>query len=133
MAFEEFKFMDRALRSKVTIRETGHIGFSNGAINRLKINEFGFCKLYFNKEENKVGMKLIDNEKSESKTKIIKRKNNYYISSRPFFDYYGISYRPSRSFIAIEDEESGLIVIDLNKPLPSKKLKRKGEQEMDNK
>jgi len=133
MGFEKFKFMDRELRSKVTIRETGHIGFTTGAVNRFNIEEYSYCELYYDKESNKIGMKLLKEGELDSITKIIKKENNCYISSRPFFDYYGIPYHPSQSFIAVEDDESGLIIIDLKKPLPSKKLKRKEEKVIDDK
>ena len=133
MGFEKFKHLDGSIRAKITLRENGQIGFSKGAVNRFKLYKFDYCELYYDRDSERIGIRFTGEKENGATAKINKRPFNNYISARPFLDHYGISYIKARSFIAQEDEESELIVLDLKNPLPSRRKSRKEKQNMDEK
>lgn len=133
MGFEKFKYLDGSQRPKVTLRENGQIGFSQGAVNRFNLKEYVYCELYYDSESARIGLRLTNEYEEGITAKLVLREQNFYVSARSFLDHYFISYSPARSFIAHEEEENNLIVLDLSKPLPSKRRRRRREQDMDEK
>lgn len=54
-----------------------------------------------------------NSENDDGAIKIIKRKNNYFISGKSFFDYYEIPYGESQSFDVEWNQEDLLAIIDI--------------------
>lgn len=115
MAFERFKEIGRSFAPKVSIRTNGQLGFSQGAVVRFEIGSYKYCQLYFDKHSNRIGLKFT-NEDDEMVANIFNKRNNCYIAAKTFLDYYNIDYGKTRSFTLLRDEDSEMIVIDLNKP-----------------
>ncbi len=122
MGFERFTKIRSSYAPKVSIRTNAQLGFSQGMVKKYNMGEFKFCELYFNKDENKIGLKLTNDDDGKVANIFIKE-NNCFISAKTFMDYYEIPYKETRSYVAVKDDSSGLIIIDLNSPMQNKKRK----------
>lgn len=116
MAFEEFTKIKGKFTPKLTINARGGFGLSSGMHHRYAIDRYNGVKLYFDKEELKIGIKLME-ELGEGVLKLKKRpdEKGAYFSARSFIEAYNImnyvgGYIPKQ----IEDPQFGtLFVIDL--------------------
>ena len=115
MPFERFKEIGRSFAPKASFRKNGQIGFSQGAVKRFRIGEYKYCGLYFDKEEEMIGLEF-KNEDDGMVASVFNKRNNCYIAAKTFLDYYNIDYGKTKSFLLNKDDNSGLIVIDSKKP-----------------
>jgi len=111
--FEKFTKQGRSFKPKISIRKRGQIGFNNGSINKFNLKDFDFVVLYINKVENKIAFSFTNDSDADGVTKLIKRKNNYFVSGKSFLDFYGIPYDETVSMDAIWDEDNRVTVIQL--------------------
>jgi hypothetical protein len=125
MSFELFKNMSKTFRPKISIRNTGHIGFSRGAINKYNLDKYKYCKLYFDSSNKIIGFQFTSEEEEDITVKLTKRGQDMFISVKPFLNYYGIDHSVTRIYLGKKDEESDLICIDLGKPEFESKRRRK--------
>ena len=112
--FEKFTQHGRGFKPKISIRKRGQIGFNNGAIKRFQIDKYEYVVLYYNKDTNKMAFNFTNSENDDGAIKIIKKKNNYFISGKSFFDYYDIPYGESQSFDVEWNPENLLAIIDIS-------------------
>ena len=115
MAFKRFAKIGRSFAAKVSIRTNGQIGFSQGSVKKFNIGDYKYCQIYFDEQLNKIGL-LFTKENDGMCANVFNKRNNCYIAAKTFFDYYDISYAKTKSFIVSKDEETGFIIIDLNRP-----------------
>ena len=112
--FEKFTKQGRSFNPKISIRKRGQIGFNNGAINRFRLEDYDFVVLYINKERNKIAFKFTSNPEDEGAVKIIKKKNNYFVSGKSFLDYYSIPYNETRPHDVEWNDEQKVAIIDID-------------------
>lgn len=115
MSFEKFTLFGGTFKPKVSIRATGHIGFSQGAVSRFKLDKMRSCELYFDRETNRIGFRFFTEEPGGTRAKVNQRGADCFISSRSFLNYYDVDYKVSRSFEIVYDEKANLFILDLNK------------------
>lgn len=91
MAFEEFKGAKGKFSPRITINSRGGFGLSSGLHHRYKIDKYAAVKLFFDKEENKIGIQLVEQE-GESTFKLKKRpeEKGAYFSAWSFIEAYAI-------------------------------------------
>ena len=111
--FKKFTQHGRGFKPKISIRKRGQIGFNNGAIKRFQIDKYEYVVLYYNKDTNKMAFNFTNSENDDGAIKIMKKKNNYFISGKSFFDYYDIPYGESQSFDVEWNQENLLAIIDI--------------------
>lgn len=111
--YEKFTQHGRSFKPKISIRKRGQIGFNNGAIKRFQIDKYDYVVLYYNKDNHKMAFNFTNSENDDGAIKIIKRKNNYFISGKSFFDYYELPYEESQSFDVEWNQEDLLAIIDI--------------------
>lgn len=111
--FEKFTQHGRSFKPKISIRKRGQIGFNNGAIKRFRIDKYDYVVLYYKKDTHKMAFNFTNSEDDDGAIKIIKKKNNYFISGKSFFDYYEIPYGESHSFDVEWNQEELLAIIDI--------------------
>lgn len=129
--FEKFTRTGSSFAPMVSLRKHGAIGLSQGALQRFGLMEGAwFVVLYFDKVANVLGIQPVQNEQEDGAVKLIKRraaaKNgkesiSSSISAKSFFEYYGISTEETRSFKASFDDESKMIIVNLNEPVRTEK------------
>lgn len=120
MAFEEFKAKKGKFIPQITLNNSGGFGFSSGMHHRYQIDRYVGVKLYFDKENNRVGIKPFEKEE-EGMFKLKKRENEKgaFFSAKSFLEAYSISpnlYSGRYSPEEVEDENFGkMFVIQLQK------------------
>lgn len=114
--FEKFTQQGRSFKPKISIRKRGQIGFNNGSINKFNLKEFDFVVLYMNKVENKIALKFTNNPKEEGVIKLVKRKNNYFVSGKSFLDFYSITYDETISMDAVWEDRAQVAIVQLVNP-----------------
>jgi hypothetical protein len=113
--FEKFTKQGKSFNPKISIRMRGQIGFNAGAVNRFKLEEFGYVVMFYSKEQNKIAFKFTKNIGEEGVIKIVPKKGNFYYSGKTFLDYYGIPYDKTRPYDVEWDEENKVAIIDLGR------------------
>jgi hypothetical protein len=82
--------------------------FNTGAINRFKIRDYKFAILYFDEQENAVGIELT-NEMQDGAIEIKQSRSNTYIRGKNFCDLHGIDYTSAHRYELRRDEETGFL------------------------
>ncbi len=118
MAFEEFTKRKGKFTPQVSINKSGGFGLSSGMHHRYEIDRYAAVKLYFDKAEQKIGIKLLEQE-TDGTFRLKKRadEKGAYFSAWSFIEAYSIDlnkYAGKYSPIEIEDPQFGkLFMIDL--------------------
>lgn len=137
--FEKFVEAGSSYAVRMSIRKSGQIGLSQGAAQRFGIKDANwFAVLYFNRVRNMIGVEFTRDKNSEGAHNVVCREHVgvqiTHISARGFLDKYDVQYKDeTRNYEPTQDEESGLILIDLNNPRETKTRTRKktGEPEVE--
>jgi len=114
MAFEKFVKTGRGYAPKISIWKGGQIGFNQGAVTRLDIKSFEYAVLFYDKNEQKIGIRFT-NDPEEGANKIAKGQTGAFISAKAFLDYYGIDHSKTERYGFFYDEANKLYVIDLKR------------------
>jgi len=131
MGFEIFNKMQDSFRAKVSIRSNGNIGFSKGARNKFRLIDKKFCKLYYDRDTERIGVEFTNEENANVTTRVFERQMDAFIRAKPFLNYYSIDYSSTKVYLAEKDESTGYIIIDLRDPLyESSRGKRKKSKEV---
>ena len=117
MAWKRFESFDESFTPKISIRATGHIGFSVGATNKFGIREYKCCELFYEEGSRLIGFRFGNSEEKGATTKVVARDLDCFVAAKPFLDFHGIKYKPTKSYYGQLDKESGLVVIDLKDPM----------------
>ena len=113
MAFERFLYSGKTFKPAVSIRQNGQIGFNNGARKKFKLDEYNYVILYYDKEEEKIGIQLTNNSDEEGVIRLQKRPLSVTIFAKSFLDYYEIDYSKTKRYIPSWDEKNKMIIIKL--------------------
>ncbi len=113
MAFERFTKTGRSFMPKVSIWSRGQIGFSVGAVNRYKVDQYNYVVFLYDADNKKVAFEFTNDEKEAGAAKLNKRNTGVIVGAKSFLDYYGVDYKETRQYVLEHDEESNLYVIDL--------------------
>ncbi|WDI40227.1 hypothetical protein [Bremerella sp. P1] len=114
--FQKFTDTDTSFVARITVRQTGQLGFNAGAINRFDINSYEKAILYFDPVERVVGIELT-NENSEGAIDIKRSPTNTYIRAKNFCDRFEIDYKESHRFELQKDSDTGLLIFELAKEI----------------
>lgn len=122
--FEQFTGVTGSYAPKLSIRNTGQIGLSQGLLRRVGIGDGNwFALLFFDKKRQAIGVKFTQEADVKGAVKVQKRattsadgvKNwNGHIPARAFLDFYGIEYRGKKSQGYLpEFREDGMVIVVL--------------------
>jgi len=114
MAFERFTKTGRSFVPKVSIWSRGQIGFSVGAVNRFKLEEYDYVVFMFDQDEKKIGFLFTTDENEEGAVKLNKRDTGVIVGAKSFLDYYDIDYSGTAQYTMRHDRENNLYVISLD-------------------
>ena len=84
MAFERFTESGRSYKAKLSIRSNGQIGLNQGAYNRFNLGDYNYVVLFYDKDDNKIGLRFL-HEMEEHALKYRNKHENISISARSFF------------------------------------------------
>ena len=104
---------------QVSIWSRGQIGFNQGAVLEHNINDYKFIILYYDQETQRVGFELTNDKDQKGAVKLAFRgSSGASFSAIPFLRINKIDYKQgTKKYTVTLDEDSGLLVIDLNSPL----------------
>lgn len=124
--FDKFTHRGSTYAPKISVRNTGAIGISQGALNRFQLmdGEFFFV-LHYDKDARVIGMWPTHDAAEEGVLKLVRRKAtsksgkesvNAYVPARSFLDYYAIPFKKTKVYDAEWSDEYKMILVDLTKP-----------------
>ncbi len=117
MPFERFTETDKTFKPRVTIRKSAQLSFSQGAVNKFKLDQAAGVVLYFDPDKQQVGIQPTDDLEEEGALALNRKGGNASVSAAPFLDYYDIAYDETRRFAAGWDAKQGMLVVSLDQPL----------------
>ena len=128
MGFELFDHIGEAYNIKtiVTINKYNSLTLNVGTIRAYKIREYHFVNIYYHEDTRKVGFKFLqDKEEHSLALTMSKNQCTIYMSFTGFLKYYNLELNKTRKYLVMKDEESGLLVFDMSRPLkvPTRKKK----------
>jgi hypothetical protein len=108
------KISPRAAAMTASIYKGGRLSLTKAVFDSIGSQ---YIELYFNSERNAIGIKVCD-ESSEDALELRNpaRQTSWLVSIKAFLSYYKIPPVAEAKRYAVE-EEDGLFVIDLNKPM----------------
>lgn len=124
MAFELFSGIKGRHVPRVSIRSTHQIGFNDAAVKELRLQHVSCVQLYFDKDNNLIGIKPVASDKEPSAVKLRKRSTGADIAAKSFLDYYRVSREHTITVGAVWDDEKKMVVLDL-KDIRSQRSRKK--------
>ena len=121
MAFEKYVKSTRIYRPYASIWSRGQIGLNQGAVERFKMKDYKFAVLFFDKDTERIGIKLTNNENEEGATTAIKGNTGIIISAASFLEHYNIDHKTLRKYPIDFDQKEELYIIDLKEEFTKKK------------
>lgn len=115
MAFEEFtaKTSGNLKAPMVSILKHGRIGL-NGECYRKYFNGYKYVIFFYDKENNKMGMRPTNQPQSNASNIKVSRKGNLAnISALTFLKHYNIPFDQSRSYPCHRNETDDLVEVQL--------------------
>lgn len=112
MPFEKFVMTGRSYKPKISIRANGQIGLNQGAIERFNLNKYKYAVLFFDKDSERIGIRLTNTEE-EGICKLQVRQSNAAISGKAFLDYYEIDYSKTNRYDSVWDEKEKMIIVSI--------------------
>jgi hypothetical protein len=100
-----------------SIWSRGQFGLNLGAVESFDLNKFKYVVLYYDADTNRVGLEFTNNENADGAIKLLVRENSgISFSAVSFLNKFGIEFGETRKYDLKLDDDSGFLVIDLNKP-----------------
>jgi len=115
MAFERFTDVGRVFKPRASLRSNGQLGFNHGSVKRFNMDKFSHAVLFFDVENNRVGIKLTNDKDEDGACTLITRGGNGTISARSFLEYYGLTPKKTAQYDIASDKETGYLVIEVGK------------------
>ena len=117
MPFEKFVLPGRGATPKISINGNGQVVFNRGMVKKLGINKYNSVIFYYNKHDNKIGIKLSNNTNEEGACILHIKKNDAYavVSGLSFLNYYEIRGVAKGRHDYVFDDKESMVIIDLEK------------------
>lgn len=122
--------------AKCTVHTTGKLGFSDGAIKKLTLQQGNYMVIATNEEDGSDDSLYawIDTDAGSGGFKVAKAGEYFYVNTKPLFDKLGIDYA-NEDFITIYDvtdfEYEGQKIYKLKKRVQKRSKKKKNKTEAD--
>ncbi|MHB9133979.1 MAG: hypothetical protein ACYDBB_23165 [Armatimonadota bacterium] len=113
MLFEKFTSKGRSFVPRASISRTGLIGLNHGARERLGLDQFTHCILYYDRSEQVIGIELTNDGKSEGAQKIRFRTTGADIAGKSFMLYFDLDIRETALFPITRDDDTGFLMIKI--------------------
>lgn len=122
LLMEWIKYTDtnRTCHVKATISSSGYLTFTQGAVQKFRMEEYGHIVLYFHPPSNQVGIELVHDGKVPGAKKLRIRGGGADVVIRPFLEKFGIRPEVTTRFEISRDADSGFLVLQLSAGQPRK-------------
>jgi hypothetical protein len=115
MSFIKHTEVGKRFLPRVSMSQGGLISFSDAATKRFGLDRHGFVVLYYDPDTKRVGIELTNEEKAAGAIKIRLRSTGAYVAGKSFVGKFDIKLSGTTAYDVEIDEESQLLVFDLNK------------------
>lgn len=115
MGFEKFTHVKSRYSPSASINAQGVIGMSQGAKNRFGINGEGYAVLYYDRQEQLIGIEIVADGNTEGALSIKDTGTGAYIKAKSFVQYYAIALDGTRHGPLEKDPVTGFLIFDLKK------------------
>jgi len=92
MAFKRFTDVGGAYRPRASIRTVGQLGLNKGSVRRYGIDKYGYAVLYYDDEEQRIGIELINDPNTDGAVVIHVRDGGGTIAAKSFLNCFEIDY-----------------------------------------
>lgn len=113
MAFVKFTNHGKSFEPKVSINPRGMIGFSQGSVRRFTMSDYSFCVFYYDEDEKKIGIELVNDEAAEGAVRLRNRVIGSDVAAKSFLSYYNILPETTSMYELSVGNESNWLIIDL--------------------
>ncbi len=124
MAFVKFTDVGKSFVARASISTNGMISFTDGARKKFKIDDYKFCVLYFDKEDGRVGIELINDESEEGAIKLRFRQTGADVGAKSFLSCFNIVPSVTIMVNTEEGKKENWVILDL-KTARNRKVKVK--------
>lgn len=90
MAFVKFTEVGKSFMARVSISPRGMLNMTDGARRKYEVDKYDHCVLYYDAEEQVIGMEMTQDEHAEGAIKIRKRETGADLGIKSFLDYFDI-------------------------------------------
>lgn len=99
---------------KISIWTRGQIGFNNAAMAEHGVTSYKYAVVYYDEDENRIGITLTDDDKEEGISKLVHRKGGgVSFSAMSFLKSYKIDYTKTKRYDFEYDNENKMFIINL--------------------
>lgn len=113
MAFIKFTETNKSFVSRVSISPRGMLNFTDGARRKFKMDKFSHCILYYDKENQFIGVEMSTSESAEGSIKLRMRNTGADVGIKGFVDYFEITPEKTTMYEVRSGEQPNWIIIDL--------------------
>ena len=125
MAFQRFiGGREKASAPKIIIQAKGLLEFNEGAIRKFALNRFNYAVLYYDQEENWIGVQLINNSGERGALRVIKKPNGLVVPAGLFLTQHGLLKNRSIAYNVIYSGEHDMYIVRL----PGQEEKASGKE-----
>jgi len=123
--FVKFPGQARGFSARVSLRKNAQLGFNGGAVMHYKLEQYTGAFLHFDASSQVIGIQLVTTHEDTAACRIVHRPGNSYIAAKSFCDFFQIPVSDETTRYELKrDEESGMLIVELAKPLAVKGKKR---------
>lgn len=133
--FERFESFGSSFSPKVSIRNNGQIGISQGALRKMGIaGEGHFLVLFYDANARVIGIKPVASKEEPGAIPVHVRPATKdgkpgsvtaHISGRSFLECYGIEYKDrTRTYVPEWSDDDEMFIVDLNKEKGGKRRRK---------
>ena len=98
---------------RISIWVSGQIGFNNAAILDHDIKSYKYALVYYDSDDDRMGITLTNNDEEDGITKLIHRKGGgISFSARAFLNTYKVDYRKTIQYKFEYDKENLMFIIN---------------------
>ncbi len=112
MAFERFVLPGRGSTPKISINSNGQVVFNRGAFKKLGLEKFPAVVFFWDAEDKKIGIKLVESDQEDGACKLHIKGNFGVVSGSAFLNYYAIKAQVVGRHNFTFDAETKMIIME---------------------
>jgi hypothetical protein len=116
LQLERFTKTGKSFKPKASIRQSGQIGLSVGAIQRFKLQGYEYAVLFYDSQHKVIGLKPLK-EHEEGANRLRVREWGADVTAKAFLQFHQVPYNETKQYEAVWSDKYQMILIYLDKEL----------------
>lgn len=114
LKLEKFTKTGKSFKPKASVRQSGQIGLSVGAIERFQLQKYKYAVLFYDSQQAVIGIKpAIEPEEGANRLRV--REWGADVTAKAFLEFHQIPYTETKQYEAIWSDQHHMVLIYLNK------------------